>query len=218
MKAAAKIVEVPSVPVTIKPVNMQRIVLPIIGVAPYVQHKFSQKAKEQIMATQMAGTQAKSKRVREPKDFDAVYEGATHRDSNGGYGIPAPAFRNAMISACRAVGFKMTHAKLGVFIEPDSFDVEDGTPLVKINGEPTRHTAPARNDNGGVDIRVRPMWREGWRADVKITFDGDMFSSSDVVNLMRRAGLQVGIGEGRPDSKMSAGLGWGLFDLGGEAK
>jgi len=26
-------------------------------------------------------------------------------------------------------------------------------------------------------------------------------------------GLQVGIGEGRPDSKNSAGMGWGMFTI-----
>jgi hypothetical protein len=30
---------------------------------------------------------------------------------------------------------------------------------------------------------------------------------------MARVGLQVGIGEGRPDSKNSAGMGWGLFTI-----
>lgn len=43
-----------------------------------------------------------------------------------------------------------------------------------------------------------------------------MFSHNDIVNLMMRVGQQVGIGEGRPDSKNSAGMGWGLFDIQGE--
>jgi hypothetical protein len=34
-----------------------------------------------------------------------------------------------------------------------------------------------------------------------------------VTNLMQRVGLQVGIGEGRPDSRESAGLGWGTFAI-----
>jgi hypothetical protein len=39
------------------------------------------------------------------------------------------------------------------------------------------------------------------------------FTANDVVNLIARVGLQVGIGEGRPDSKESAGLGYGLFEV-----
>ena len=40
-----------------------------------------------------------------------------------------------------------------------------------------------------------------------------MLTEEDVVNLMARVGMQVGIGEGRPDSKASAGLGNGLFQI-----
>lgn len=196
----------------IKAPRFEIIELRIDGTAPLVQHKFSAKARNQIIATQQAGSQAKGKRVREPKDFDAVYEGAKHLSSDGWCGIPAGAFRNAMISACRTVGYKMTHAKLAAFVLADGYEADDGTPLVRIHGEPERHTTYARNDNGSVDIRVRPMWKE-WHAIVKIRFDADMFSVQDVANLMMRVGMQVGIGEGRPDSKNSAGMGWGTFSI-----
>jgi hypothetical protein len=43
----------------------------------------------------------------------------------------------------------------------------------------------------------------------------DQFTHQDVANLMTRVGLQVGLGEGRPDSKNSAGMGWGLFQIEG---
>jgi len=186
--------------------------LKIVGAAPFVMHKFSQKARNQIIATQMAGSQAKGKKVREPKNFDEVYAGAMHLTPEGWPGIPAGAFRNAMISACRTVGYKMTHAKLAAFILADGYEKDDETPLIRIYGEPMRHTTYARNDNGSVDIRVRPMWKN-WHAIVRIRYDSGMFSQSDIVNLMMRVGMQVGIGEGRPDSKNSAGMGWGLFDL-----
>jgi hypothetical protein len=40
-----------------------------------------------------------------------------------------------------------------------------------------------------------------------------MLTADDIVNLISRVGLQVGVGEGRPDSKQSAGLGFGLFQI-----
>lgn len=186
--------------------------LKLVGSAPLVMHKFSAKARNQIIETQKAGSQAKGKKVREPKNFDEVYEGAMHLTPQGWCGIPAGAFRNAMISACRTVGYKMTHAKLAAFVLADGYDKDDETPLIRIYGEPSRHTTYARNDNGSVDIRVRPMWKK-WSLTVRIRYDADMFSQRDIVNLMMRVGQQVGIGEGRPDSKNSAGMGWGLFDI-----
>jgi hypothetical protein len=209
--------EVENKSLEIKAPRLMVVQFKIVGTAPYVQHRFSAKAINQIIATQEAGTQAKSKKVREPKNFEDVYQQAMHISKDGWHGIPAGAFRNAMISACRTVGYKMTHAKLAAFVLADGFDAIDGTPLVRLYGEPRRHTSHARNDNGSVDIRVRPMWDE-WSANVRIRYDADMFSEADVANLMMRVGMQVGIGEGRPDSKNSSGMGWGTFDLASEAK
>lgn len=193
--------------------NMATMEICIIGESPFVQNKFSEKAKQQIMATQAAGSTAGSKKTRKPKDFDQVCQDATHFSRQGWIGMAAPAFRKAMISACRTVGFKMTLAKLAVFVKPDGYDRDDGMPLVRIYGKWRRHDMAARNDNGSVDIRSRPMW-ENWAAKVTVRFDADIFTQTDIANLMVRVGMQVGVGEGRHDSKDSAGVGWGEFRLG----
>ena len=70
-------------------------------------------------------------------------------------------------------------------------------------------TAPA---SGVADIRWRPMWNE-WSAAVRCEWDEDQFSAQDVYNLFSRAGWHVGIGEGRPNSPNSNGLGWGRFEV-----
>lgn len=188
----------------------------IVGTSPYVQNKFSSKAREMMRATQMAGSVGKKGKKREGKDFEACYQNAMHKSRQGWVGIPAGAFRSAMIGACRMVGFKMTYAKLSVFIEADGFDADDGTPLVKISkGKPHYHEAAVKNDTGVADIRARPMWDPGWEAVVKVRYDEDQFTLDDVSNLLLRAGLQAGIGEGRADSKNSCGMGWGEFRIKG---
>lgn len=198
--------------VTIPALKEAILEIVIVGTAPYVQHKFSEKAKLTIKNKQEAGMRAAINRKREPKDFLQEYENAKHVSTEGWLGIPATAIRNAMISACRLVGFAMTRAKLGFFIEPDGFE-EDGTPLIRIiRGEPEYYETTVRLDAAGTpDIRVRPMWKPGWAAKVRIRYDTNMFTADDIVNLLYRAGAQVGIGEGRPDSKKSGGLGFGLF-------
>ncbi len=57
------------------------------------------------------------------------------------------------------------------------------------------------------------MWEPGWEAEIRVTFDSEMLSSTDIVNLLMRAGVQVGVGEGRNDSKKSCGMGFGSFDI-----
>jgi hypothetical protein len=184
----------------------------LIGTSPYVQLRFSQKAMNAMMDKMKAGSQAKGKKVREARDFHDDFIQAQHISEEGWIGVPAGSFRAAMISACRLVGFKMTLAKLSVFIEADGIDRVDGVPLVKIKGTPEPNTMAVRNQTGVADIRCRPMWRE-WSIKLRVRFDEDQFSLIDISNLLSRVGQQVGIGEGRPDSRESAGLGWGCFRL-----
>ena len=198
--------------VTIKPPSISTAAFKIVGTSPYIQLRFSQKAIETMMAKMAAGSQANKKKAKEARDFDADFEAAKHISTEGWCGIPASAFRNAMISACRLVGFKMTLAKLSLFTEADGFDKVDLIPLIKIQGDPEKHIMHARNATGVCDLRVRAKFWP-WSADVRISYDTDQFSATDVANLLQRVGQQVGIGEGRNDSKMSAGMGWGGFTL-----
>jgi len=194
--------------------NIIMATLRIKGTAPYVQNKFSKKAREKMM-DDMATPKAakKGKAAREARNYERDFEEAKHVSTAGWHGIPAPAFRTAMIDACRTVSLPMTKAKMSVFVVPDGFDVNDGTPLVRIEGgAPERTESLVRNDNGSADIRIRAMWRE-WSATVNVEFDADMITMESVVNLLDRAGRQVGIGEGRPFSKNSVGQGWGTFTV-----
>jgi len=198
--------------ITIKPPNMRVIKVRIEGTAPYLQHAFSPGVVEDIRKGQAAGSTGKKGKKREPRDFDANFRAAQHRaGGDGWYGIPAAAFRCACIDACRVAGFKMTIAKMSVFILADGYN--GMTPLVKLDaGEPEMTVMQARNANGGMDLRSRPAWKE-WGAVLRVRFDADQFTDTDVVNLLSIAGEQVGVGEGRPYSKMSAGCGWGTFQV-----
>jgi len=209
--------EQPGEQVTISPPNFQTAVFRLIGTAPYVQNAFSKKAREAMKATQEAGSTAKKGKKREPKDFKACHEEAKHESMDGWPGMPASAFRNAMISACRIVGFHMTKAKLSLFAEADGFDAESGVPLIRFaKGKPEYCEHYVRLTTGVCDIRARALWKPGWEVELRVRFDGDQFTLKDVTNLLMRVGMQVGIGEGRPDSPKSCGMGWGLFALKGK--
>lgn len=185
----------------------------IIGTSPYVQNRFTEKAKNQMKKKQTAGSTSISKKgPREAKNFVELYEQSQYRAEEGWNGIPSAAIRSSMIDACRTVGYKMTHAKLAIFVEQDGIDAKDGIPLFRIIGEPKMFEKIERNETGVADIRVRPMWRR-WHAKPRIRFDTEMFTLEDVSNLLSRAGMQVGIGEGRPNSRKSYGIGWGLFRI-----
>ena len=178
--------------------------------APLVVERFSKKA--ELMAKMALGSAAANKKVRTARDYDNEAEEARYRAPDGWEGMNAAAFRAGMIGACRLVGFKMTLAKLSVFVEADAFDLKDGIPLVRVYGKSETYTAHTRNATGVVDVRSRPMYRE-WAVKLRVRFDADQFSAQDVYNLIARVGGQVGIGAGRPDSKASAGCGFGTFEV-----
>ena len=198
---------------TITAPNFQKVQFVVRGNAPYVQLAFGAKARNILRETHAAGSQGKKGKKREPKDFDLLYQEAQHISNEGWVGIPASAIRCALIAACSVVGFHMTKGRKAIFVDADGFDRVEGTPLIKINGDPRHVEHTCRNANGQPDIRVRAMFDPGWTAIITISFDADMFSATDISNLLHRAGVQVGIGEGRPSSKNSAGMGWGTFEI-----
>jgi hypothetical protein len=118
-----------------------------------------------------------------------------------------------MISACRLVGFKMTLAKMSIFVESDGRDNEEPQiPLVRIYGKAVKQEDMARVETGQPYVTVRAAYHD-WSAKVKIRWDADQFTLGDVTNLLSRVGVQVGLCEGRPDSKNSCGMGWGTFEI-----
>lgn len=199
----------------IKPANIIRTTIRVVGTAPLVQNKFSQKAKETMLKTMATPkNEKKAKSERPIRNYAEEFVDAQHIAVAGWNGVPCSGIRAAMIDACRTVGIVMTRAKMSVFVIADGFDKRDGTPLVRIYSDkpPEQTEMPVRLDSGVTDIRVRPMWRE-WYADVTIDFDGDMITGESVINLLDRAGRQVGLCEGRPFSKNSVGQGWGTFQV-----
>lgn len=207
--------------VTITAPNFKTVEITIRGTAPYVQNAFSKKAQEMIREKQAAGSTATKGKKREAKDFAALYKQAQHISTTNWRGIPASALRNALVDACVLVGYHKTKAKKAIFIEADGFDSVEGTPLIRlyadgkskklVDAQPRHVEHRVKLPSGVPDIRVRAMFDQ-WQSKVRVRFDADMFTPSDIANLMMRAGLQVGIGEGRADSPASCGMGWGHFE------
>lgn len=202
---------------TISAPNIKTATFEIEGAAPLVIHRFNQKIIEQMKQKMETGKAASSKTNREPKDTDEMYNGSRYVSPEGWDGFNASAIRAAMVSACRLVGFKMTLAKLSVFVVPDGWDeFQPQIPLIRIYGKSVKQEDMARVSTGQPYVTVRAAYHD-WSAKIKIRFDADQFTMDDIFNLLYRVGMQVGIGEGRPDSKKSTGMGWGLFDVkGGE--
>lgn len=201
--------------VTIRKANIKQVRPLLEGVSPLVQNAFPKKIEEELAEKHQAGGTSRSKKGnREAKNFGELFKNAMHVGIDGRHGIPCAAFRAACIDACRLVDMKMTNAKMSLFCVEDTIDQASMEGLVCITkGEPQMHRNIVRLPNGNPDVRIRALWLPGWQVQPTFEFDADQFTVSDVYNLLERAGLQVGIGEGRPFSKNSFGMGWGRFKI-----
>jgi len=199
--------------VQIKPPNFKTASFHIKGTSPLVIHRFSQKVKDSFQAKMETGKAAGSKKDRTAVTMEELFDAARYRSAAGWDGFNASAMRCAMISACRLVGFKMTLAKLSVVVLEDGRDAtEPQIPLIRIIGKPILQKDIGRTETGVAMLIVRPAYHD-WAADVRIRWDADQFTLEDISALLMRVGQQVGIGEGRNDSKNSCGMGWGSFEI-----
>lgn len=214
-KAVSK-TQTPERNITVSAPNFGHAVFTIKGTTPLVIHRFSLKTKQQMKEKMETGKPAGSKKNREAKSTDELFNEARYRSKEGWDGFQASCIRNAMISACRLVNFTMVLAKLSFFVEADGWDMQEPQiPLIRIYGEPVKQEDMARVETGQPYVTVRPAYHD-WKAKIRVRWDQDQFTLEDVSNLLARVGLQVGIGEGRPFSKNSAGMGWGLFMIEGQ--
>lgn len=205
-----------SLQVTIAAPNYKTAVFCIRGVEPYVQERFSDKARRQIEEDQSRGS-VRSPKKREPRKPEEDCEGATYRPVKGDwkYGaVPVTHIKMAMINTIRNIpGITMTAAKQMFWIVPDGFD-KDGTPLIKMTkGNSRMFQQPVRNSNGRCDLRYRPMWDAGWEATVKVQFNADVLGVESITSILIHAGMECGIGAGRKASRQCAGCGWGSFEV-----
>src|SRR5438445_397817 len=147
--------------VTIPGVKTERLTTLIIGTAPLICHKFSEKLRKQILDKHMGEASA----GREKKDPQANFEAARYRLPDGSDGVPAGGLKAAIVDGFgKDAGVFVSRAKGAIRVSPDDL----GTNLVRIitPTTPILREDVVRNESGVMDIRHRP---EYWPWAMKIT-------------------------------------------------
>jgi hypothetical protein len=169
----------------------------IKGVTPIIPHRWSEKAKRSMPGHVLNQGPKQKKGAREPA-IEA--EAATYRLGDGSLGMPAVAFKAAMVAACRFFDApSMVEARLIFWVKGEG--AEYGDQLVRIQGTPVLREDVARNSNGSSDLRYRNMITE-WSATLTIGFLESSITRESIVALVD-AGGRCGVGDWRPDSKKS---------------
>jgi hypothetical protein len=178
--------------VEIDRIAAETIRVPIVGTTPLIVHRFSEKAKRQMLDA-MQGR----KSPKEPKNPEAEYEAAFYRTKDGGYGFPVIAFKSATVGGARFYsGVTMTALKQFMFFrgEPGV----DGQQLAVIEGEPHMREDVVRVNRGGTDLRYRPEFLE-WSTTIEVVYVTSALTRNSVLSLIDAGGMGVGVGEWRPE-------------------
>ena len=176
------------------------------GLSPLISHKWSEKAKKEMLDKQMK----KALTTRQAKNPQAEFESSLYLLSNGKhpkgpYGFPAVAFKAAAVRAAKQLdGMNMTDARGLFYIEPDDGD------LVQIHSPqpPEMREDMVRLNGKSADIRYRGSF-VNWSVTLNVRYNADVVSQEQLLNLFELAGFSCGVGEWR----MEKGGTFGTFTL-----
>lgn len=178
--------------IEIHQIAAETLLVPIVGTTPLIVHRFSEKAKRQMLDN-MQGR----KSPKQAKDPQAEYEAAFYRLGDGGYGFPSLAFKAATVGGARFYsGVTMTALKQFMYLRGEVGD--DGRALTRIEGEPIMREDVVTVGRNGSDLRYRPQFSE-WRATLEVTYVTSALTRGSVLSLIDAGGMGVGVGEWRPE-------------------
>jgi len=209
-KTEPQVIEVPKI-------NLKPATIRIEGTSPLVVHKFSEKAKKQMLDKQMKTAKTAAKEAKNPvEDFmGALYwltempseftEEAFYKAVKDGarFGFPTTGVKAAIVSAAyRSELVKNKVSLYGTFhIAGEFIEIKGVTPVMR---EDT-----VRLQTGVADIRFRPEFPVGWYADIDIVYNAALLSLEQLVSFVTLGGFAVGIGENRVEK----GGNWGSFKV-----
>jgi hypothetical protein len=191
-------------PIMIQRLKQECIEVEIKGQTPIIPHKWSEKAVAQMRSKQFGETVQKLP----PKNPEEEAYQATYWLPDGRPGMPATAFKAAMVGACRLFDDPpMTMAKLLFYVEGEG--PEQLVPI-ECDAIEMREDLP-RNSNGNPDLRYRNQL-VNWRARLRVWFIASRIDHASVVALLDAAG-KGGVGDWRPSAPKSATGMYGTWEV-----
>ncbi|AZM51822.1 hypothetical protein DMA15_03825 [Streptomyces sp. WAC 01529] len=188
--------------IQLEKIDAETIRIPIVGTSPLIVHRFSEKAKRQMLDN-MQGR----KSPKQSKDPEAEYEAAFYHLKDGGYGFPVIAFKAATIGGARFYqGVTMTALRQFMFFRGEVGD--DGRGMTRIDGTPHMREDTVTVGRGGHDLRYRPEFPE-WTTALDVVYVKSMLTRESVISLIAAGGMGVGVGEWRPEK----GGDFGTYDI-----
>lgn len=201
----------------IKPIEIKKVNLRIVGDTPLIMHAWSEKAKRMMLETQMGLSKGKKKDFKNPiedfinsmywlteKPIEATEEAYEEAISNGAkFGFPVTAFKQAAISAA----YRMQWAKDKMSLRGAFFIESDVNGMVEIvSDSPIMREDMVKIGMGTADIRYRGEFRN-WSAVITVSYNANgAYSLERIINIINAGGYVCGVGEWRPERDGQNGM------------
>lgn len=195
MATATKNGATPTMMIELPQLNLQTLEIRIEGLTPLISHRWSEKAKKEILDKQMK----KAKQAKSAKDPEKEYKDSLYVHPDGGFGFPAHAFKLAAVTAVSQI------SGLTKVFTKGTFQVNLREELVPIEGELLMREDMVRIGMGVADIRYRGAFAN-WATTLDIEYNAQAISAEQIANLLNTAGFAVGVGEWRPEKNGRHGM------------
>jgi len=173
--------------VVLPPLQIETVNVTLIGDTPLIVHRWSEKAKKQMLDKQMK----KASAGKEAKDPDRDFRESLYVLEDGSYGFPIIGFKAAAVTACTSIGSMTKVAARQAFHVDGEFAIIEGD-------EPKMREDMVRVGMGTADIRYRGEFKN-WFTTIAVKYNANVMSAEQILNLMQTAGFAVGVGEWRPE-------------------
>jgi len=188
--------------IIIQPIKIGMIKVKLQGKTPLLMDRFTDEAKQQILAKQTGVSKGNKKKVRDTKD--EVLQ-AIHVTSKGQVGFPAQGFKRGMMECTSFVGDKFFSKKL-ISGAVRIVNAEEG--LIPI----TYKRQDVLEHNIGSVVKFTPQFHD-WRCELHIQYDENNIAPQDIITLLNYAGFYVGVGSWRPKGTSGGSGEYGMYEV-----
>ena len=210
--------------IEIKPLEIQKFNIRLVGDTPLIMHAWSEKAKREMLEAQQGKSKGKKKEPKNPvydfiqsmywlegkpdvtpsmseEDCEKAFVNAVQ--SGARFGFPVTAFKQAGNAAAYRMGWVKNQMGLrgAYFIDADA----DG--MVEIKSDvPEMREDMVRVGMGTADIRYRGEFRN-WYVDLTVSYNkSGQYDMATIINIINAGGFVCGAGEWRPEKDGQFGM------------
>lgn len=204
--------------ISIPEIKIKEANITIIGDSSLIIHKFSEKAKAEILNKQMKKAKA-AKEAKMPfldfiqslhwmtempetegkneEELQKIFEKALKDGAK--FGFPTTGIKQSAISAAYRGGLAKNKVSL-----QGAFHIKGE--LAEIQGELTMREDYCKIPMGGADVVYRGEFKEGWTSTFTVMYDEGVISLEQIIQMINLGGFSVGIGEWRVEKGGNHGM------------